>query len=419
MTPTRPQPSDDAVGDAPPRGRAAALIVAAGRGRRFGGGVPKQYQALGGRALLAHAAAAFLAHPRIDLVQVVIGPDDRDLHDRALAGLEVAPPVIGGAERQDSVRLGLEPLAARGDIDFVLVHDAARPFLPAGMIDRVLNALGDAPAALPALAVTDTLKRGEAMTVAGTVSRDGLWRAQTPQGARLDLLLAAHRAAAGHTLPRALTDDAAVMEAAGHAVRLVDGDEAAFKITTTADMDRARQLLARRGQTATLLPATGSGFDVHAFAPGDHVWLCGVPVPHDQGLSGHSDADVALHALTDAVLGAIAADDIGRHFPPTDARWRGASSDRFLIHALALMGAMGGRLVHCDVTIIGERPKVGPHREAMRRRLAELTGLPPARIGVKATTTEQLGFTGRREGLAAMATATVLLPDLSAPEPVV
>ena len=260
-----------------------------------------------------------------------------------------------------------------------------------------------APAALPALAVTDTLKRGEAMTVAGTVSRDGLWRAQTPQGARLDLLLAAHRAAAGYTLPYALTDDAAVMEAAGHAVRLVDGDEAAFKITTTADMDRARQLLARRGQTAPLLPATGSGFDVHAFAPGDHVWLCGVPVPHDQGLSGHSDADVALHALTDAVLGAIAADDIGRHFPPTDARWRGASSDRFLIHALALMGAMGGRLVHCDVTIIGERPKVGPHREAMRRRLAELTGLPPARIGVKATTTERLGFTGRKEGIACQA----------------
>lgn len=419
MTPTRPQPSDDPVGDAPPSGRVAALIVAAGRGRRFGGGVPKQYQALGGRALLAHAAAAFLAHPRIDLVQVVIGPDDRDLHDRALAGLEVAPPVIGGAERQDSVRLGLEALAARGDIDLVLVHDAARPFLPAGMIDRVLNALCDAPAALPALAVTDTLKRGEAMTVAGTVSRDGLWRAQTPQGARLDLLLAAHRAAAGRTLPHALTDDAAVMEAAGHAVRLVDGDEAAFKITTAADMDRARQLLARRGQTAALLPATGSGFDVHAFAPGDHVWLCGVRVPHDQGLSGHSDADVALHALTDAVLGAIAADDIGRHFPPTDARWRGASSDRFLIHALALMGAMGGRLVHCDVTIIGERPKVGPHREAMRCRLAELTGLPPARIGVKATTTEQLGFTGRREGLAAMATATVLLPDLSASEPVV
>lgn len=415
MIPTRPQPSDDPAGDVPRRGRAAALIVAAGRGRRFGGGVPKQYQTLGGRAMLAHAAAAFLAHPRIDLVQIVIGPDDRELHDRALAGLEVAPPVIGGAERQDSVRLGLEALAARGDIDLVLVHDAARPFLPAAMIDRVLDALADAPAALPALAVTDTLKRGEAMTVAGTVPRDGLWRAQTPQGAQLNLLLAAHRAAVGH----ALTDDAAVMEAAGHAVRLVDGDEAAFKITTTADLNRARQLLTQRGIGVPLLPATGSGFDVHAFGPGDHVWLCGVKVPHDQGLSGHSDADVALHALTDAVLGAVAADDIGRHFPPTDERWRGASSDRFLIHALALMGAMGGRLVHCDVTIIGERPKVGPHREAMRRRLADLTGLPPARIGVKATTTEQLGFTGRREGLAAMATATVLLPDLSVPEPVV
>ncbi|MEN2987327.1 bifunctional 2-C-methyl-D-erythritol 4-phosphate cytidylyltransferase/2-C-methyl-D-erythritol 2,4-cyclodiphosphate synthase [Tistrella sp. BH-R2-4] len=402
------------------RPRVAALIVAAGRGRRFGTAVPKQYQALDGQAVLCHPMRAFLNHPRIDRVQVVIGADDQVLYDLATDGLaprsgKLAPAVIGGAERQASVRLGLEALAAAGGIDLVLVHDAARPFVPAAMIDRVIDALGDAPAALPALPVTDTLKRAidaaadGAALVAGTMARDGLWRAQTPQGARLDLLLAAHHAVAG----RALTDDAAVMEAAGHAVRLVTGSETAFKITTADDFDRARQMLAASGgrPAATLLPATGTGFDVHGFGPGNHVWLCGVAVPHSHGLNGHSDADVALHALTDAVLGAIAADDIGRHFPPSDPRWKGASSDRFLVHALALMGAMGGRLVHCDVTIIGERPKIGPHRAAMRARLADLTGLPPTRIGVKATTTEKLGFTGRGEGLAAMASATVLLPE--------
>ncbi len=380
--------------------KVVVLVVAAGRGRRFGGDVPKQYLDLAGRPVLRHSLAAFAANPEIDAVRAVIHPDDRQLYDAAAAGLGLGEPVPGGAQRQDSVRLGLESLAEL-DPDIVLIHDGARPFADAGTIGRVIAALKDHPGAIPAVPVADTLKRGQDGMIAGTVDRAGLWRAQTPQGFRFADILAAHRAAAG----RELTDDAAVLEAAGRPVALVMGSEDNVKITTTADLERARRAFAGPGETRT-----GSGYDVHRFAPGDRVWLCGVPVPHDSALEGHSDADVAQHALTDAILGAIAAGDIGRHFPPTDPRWKGAASHLFLSHAAGLVAGLGGRIVNVDVTIVCERPKVGPHRAAMQARLAEILGVAQDRVSVKATTTEGLGFAGRREGIAAQAVATVWLP---------
>ena len=380
--------------------KVVVLVVAAGRGRRFGGDVPKQYLDLAGRPVLRHSLAAFAANPEIDAVRAVIHPDDRQLYDAAAAGLGLGEPVPGGAQRQDSVRLGLESLAEL-DPDIVLIHDGARPFADAGTIGRVIAAMKDHPGAIPAVPVADTLKRGQDGMIAGTVDRAGLWRAQTPQGFRFADILAAHRAAAG----RELTDDAAVLEAAGRPVALVMGSEDNVKITTTADLERARRAFAGPGETRT-----GSGYDVHRFAPGDRVWLCGVPVPHDSALEGHSDADVAQHALTDAILGAIAAGDIGRHFPPTDPRWKGAASHLFLSHAAGLVAGLGGRIVNVDVTIVCERPKVGPHRAAMQARLAEILGVDQDRVSVKATTTEGLGFAGRREGIAAQAVATVWLP---------
>ncbi len=380
--------------------KVVVLVVAAGRGRRFGGDVPKQYLDLAGRPVLRHSLAAFAANPEIDAVRAVIHPDDRQLYDAAAAGLGLGEPVPGGAQRQDSVRLGLESLAEL-DPDIVLIHDGARPFADAGTIGRVIAAMKDHPGAIPAVPVADTLKRGQDGMIAGTVDRAGLWRAQTPQGFRFADILAAHRAAAG----RELTDDAAVLEAAGRPVALVMGSEDNVKITTTADLERARRAFAGPGETRT-----GSGYDVHRFAPGDRVWLCGVPVPHDSALEGHSDADVAQHALTDAILGAIAAGDIGRHFPPTDPRWKGAASHLFLSHAAGLVAGLGGRIVNVDVTIVCERPKVGPHRAAMQARLAEILGVAQDRVSVKATTTEGLGFAGRREGIAAQAVATVWLP---------
>ncbi len=380
--------------------KVVVLVVAAGRGRRFGGDVPKQYLDLAGRPVLRHSLAAFAANPEIDAVRAVIHPDDRQLYDAAAAGLGLGEPVPGGAQRQDSVRLGLESLAEL-DPDIVLIHDGARPFADAGTIGRVIAALKDHPGAIPAVPVADTLKRGQDGMIAGTVDRAGLWRAQTPQGFRFADILAAHRAAAG----RELTDDAAVLEAAGRPVALVMGSEDNVKITTTADLERARRAFAGPGETRT-----GSGYDVHRFAPGDRVWLCGVPVPHDSALEGHSDADVAQHALTDAILGAIAAGDIGRHFPPTDPRWKGAASHLFLSHAAGLVAGLGGHIVNVDVTIVCERPKVGPHRAAMQARLAEILGVAQDRVSVKATTTEGLGFAGRREGIAAQAVATVWLP---------
>jgi 2-C-methyl-D-erythritol 4-phosphate cytidylyltransferase/2-C-methyl-D-erythritol 2,4-cyclodiphosphate synthase len=381
--------------------RAALLVVAAGRGERAGGSLPKQYQAIAGSPLLAHTLAAFAPHPGIGPVQVVYDPAHHDLYAAAVAGFDVLPPVAGGASRQESVRAGLEALAAHGP-QAVLIHDAARPFVDRPLVDRVLAALDDGPAAIAALPVVDTLKRGVDGHVAGTVDRSGLWRAQTPQGFRFDAILSAHRAAAGQDL----TDDAAVMEAAGIAVALVLGSEENVKVTTPEDIVRAERTLDARLSDVRV----GSGFDVHRFGPGDHVILCGVKVPHSNGLVGHSDADVGLHAITDAVLGAIAAGDIGQHFPPSDPRWKGADSAAFLAHAASLVADKGGRIAHVDLTVICERPKVGPHRQAMAERVAAILGLAPDRVAIKATTTEGLGFTGRSEGIAAQATATVRLP---------
>lgn len=380
-----------------------ALIVAAGSGERFGSERPKQYLDLAGEPVLRRTIRAFLDHPAIDGVQVVIQAAHRDLYDAAVAGLGLPEPVPGGATRQDSVRNGLEHLAASEPSPFaVLIHDAARPLVPAETIARVRAALDTAPAALAAVPVTDTLKRGEDGFSTGTVDRAGLWRAQTPQGFRFADILAAHRALAG----AALTDDAALAEQAGLPVALVVDSPDNFKITNPDDLSRAARLM------SPALPdlRTGLGFDVHRFAPGDHIMLCGVRVPHDQRLEGHSDADVALHALTDALLGALGAGDIGSHFPPSDPQWRGADSAVFLRHAAGLIQARGGIVAHVDVTVIGERPKVGPHRAAMVARLAELLDIAPDRVSVKATTTEKLGFTGRGEGIAAQAIATVRLP---------
>jgi len=377
-----------------------ALVVAAGRGRRFGGPLPKQYAALAGRPVLGHALARLTAHPRIDRVQAVIHPDDRALYDRAAAGLELPPPTSGGPSRQDSVRLGLESLAPLAP-GTVLIHDGARPFLGAAVIDRVLDALGESTGAIAALPVTDTLKRGEDGHIAGTVARSGLWRAQTPQGFRFSEILAAHRAAVGLEL----TDDAAVAARAGLPVALVQGAPENIKVTTQNDLLRAERWFA--GATETRV---GQGFDVHRFGPGDHVMLCGIAIPHDAGLLGHSDADVGLHALTDAILGALGAGDIGQHFPPSDARWKDAESRVFLRHAGGLVAEAGGRIRHLDVTVICERPKIGPHRDAMAACIAEALGIDGGRISVKATTTEGLGFTGRGEGIAAQAIATLSLP---------
>lgn len=380
--------------------KTVALVVAAGRGRRFGGDIPKQYHDLAGRPVLRHSLARLAADPSIAATRVVIHPDDQELYQAAAKGLALLEPVFGGESRQDSVRLGLESLAALAP-DQVLIHDGARPFVDCGTIARVIAALADHDGALPAIAVADTLKRGCDGMVQTTIDRTGLWRAQTPQGFRFGPILAAHHQATGQEL----TDDAAVAEHAGLGVALVAGSEDNFKITSTEDLSRAQGRFSGQGYTVC-----GNGYDVHRFAPGTKVWLCGVPIAHDQGLEGHSDADVALHALTDAVLGAIAAGDIGAHFPPSDPQWRGASSDRFLAHAAGLVAGLGARIVHVDVTLICERPKIGPHRPAMRARIGEILGLPMDRVSVKATTTEGLGFTGRGEGIAAQATATVWLP---------
>ena len=377
------------------------LVVAAGRGHRLGGVLPKQYRPLAGAPVLRHAIDAFLDHDGVDAVRVVIHPDDRALYDQAVAGLALLDPVGGGATRQESVRLGLESLAALAPAR-VLIHDAARPCIARDVIARTIAALDHHPAAIAALPVTDTLKRGVDGVGTGTVARAGLWRAQTPQGFRYAEILAAHRAAAG----TALTDDGAVAEKAGLAVALVPGSEDNLKITTEDDLARAARLLCPAAPAATETRA-GLGFDVHRFGPGDHVWLCGVRLTHDRGLLGHSDADAGLHALTDALLGAIGAGDIGTHFPPSEARWRDASSDIFLAHARDLVAAAGGAISNVDLTLICEAPTIGPHRAAMRTRVAEILGLDPARISIKATTTERLGFAGRGEGLAAQAIASV------------
>jgi 2-C-methyl-D-erythritol 4-phosphate cytidylyltransferase/2-C-methyl-D-erythritol 2,4-cyclodiphosphate synthase len=378
-----------------------AVIVAAGRGTRFGGALPKQYLALGGASVLRHAVAAFAEHPRITDVQVVIRDEDRALFDEAVAGLAVMPPVPGGAERQDSVRLGLEALVPH-DPALVLIHDGARPFPDAALIERVIDALDRAPAAIPGLPVGDTLKRVEDGRVRDTIDRAQLWRAQTPQGFHFRAILGAHREAVG----KVLTDDSAVAEAAGMIPVTVPGSEDNLKVTTAQDLAAAERLLAMRSGDIRV----GQGFDVHPFGPGDHLMICGVEIPHGAALVGHSDADVGLHALTDALLGAIGAGDIGMHFSPSDPRWKGAASERFLSHAAALVRERGGSIAAVDVTVICERPRIAPHRAAMVERIAAILAISPERVSVKATTTEGLGFTGRGEGIAAQAVATVRLP---------
>ncbi len=381
---------------------AFALIVAGGRGERLGADLPKQYLALGGRPVLRHTVERFAGHPSIEGVKVVIRPEDRDLYDAAVDGLDLLPPSPGGATRQESVLNGLTDLTDHKPTQ-VLIQDAARPFTDDATIDRALAALDRTPGAVTALPVVDSLKRGNESVVSGDVDRTGLWRAQTPQAFRFDDILHAHRAAAG----QGLTDDAAVAAQAGLAVTLVAGSEDNFKITSADDMARAERLYENRlGETRI-----GSGFDVHRFGGAGPIMLCGIEVEHEHGLAGHSDADVGLHALADAILGAFAAGDIGDHFPPSDPQWAGASSDRFLRHAADLLRERGGSISGVDLTLICERPKIGPHRIAMRMRVAEILGIAVERVSVKATTTERLGFTGRGEGIAAQATATIRLPS--------
>lgn len=387
----------------------SVLIVAAGRGTRAAGSqVPKQYRQLRNKPVLTRAIEAFAKHPAISAIQVVIHPDDRALYAACCAGIaaDLQEPVDGGPTRQDSVRAGLTALAGAAP-DLVLIHDAARPLIEAGLIDRVLAALREHDGAIAALPVNDTLKRsGADGSIAETVSREGLWRAQTPQGFRYKPILEAHLAA--HTQGRSdFTDDAAIAEWAGLKVALVPGSAQNIKLTDEEDFALAERLIAPSEQMEC---RTGTGFDVHRFSEGDHVWLCGVRIAHDKGLKGHSDADVGLHALTDAILGAIGDGDIGQHFPPSDPKWAGAASHIFLRDAARRVTERGGRIANVDVTLLCEAPKISPHREAMRNMIAEILEIAVERVGVKATTTEGLGFTGRREGIAAMASATVLLP---------
>lgn len=389
----------------------AALIVAAGRGTRAAGqSVPKQYRMLGARPVLARAVESFAAHPLIGTVQVVIHPDDRPLYDSCCGGIGalVREPVQGGATRQESVRAGLHALADSTP-DAVLIHDAARPLVDGETIGRVIEALAKLDGAIAAIPEIDTLKRyGANGTIAATVSREGLWRAQTPQGFHFAKVLAAHdaAAAAGRT---DFTDDAAIAEWAGLRVGLVEGSARNMKLTSEEDFDLAERLIATEAAAGEI--RTGTGFDVHRFGEGDHVWLCGVRIEHDKRLEGHSDADVGLHALTDAILGALADGDIGQHFPPTDPRWAGEASHVFLRDAARRVTARGGRIVNVDITLLCETPRISLHRDAMRAAVAGILELDIARVSVKATTTEGLGFTGRREGIAAMASATVLLPQ--------
>jgi 2-C-methyl-D-erythritol 4-phosphate cytidylyltransferase/2-C-methyl-D-erythritol 2,4-cyclodiphosphate synthase len=387
----------------------AVVVVAAGKGTRVGGDTPKQFRRIGDETMLRRCLLMLVETPKVALVQPVIRPDDRDLFDHAAAKLDVLPPAFGGTTRQASVRAGLEAIAKRKP-DLVLVHDAARPFATPALFARAIDAAEKTGAAVPAIAVTDTVKAvDEAGFVAQTLDRNRLRTIQTPQAFAFDALLAAHRKAAAQGRED-FTDDAALAEWAGMKVSVFAGEPGNIKITNSDDFLRAEQM--HFAQAADV--RTGTGIDVHAFAPssgiGDHVMLGGVRIPHAQALSGHSDADVVLHAATDALLGALADGDIGAHFPPSDPQWKGASSDRFLAFAVERVKARGGRIAHIDITVVCETPKVGPHRDAIRAKIAEIAGIATERVAVKATTSEKLGFTGRGEGIAAYATATVRLP---------
>ena len=372
----------------------AALIVAAGRGTRAGGDLPKQWQAVAGQSVAAWTHQAFAGHPRVDLVLMVIQPQDAHLVPQGVDW------VAGGPTRDASVRAGLEALDGRG-VRQVLIHDVARACVTPAVIDAVLDALETHPGAAPGLAVTDALWRG-ADTVTGTQPRDGLFRAQTPQGFHFDAILAAHRA---H--PGGAADDVEVARAAGIPVAITEGSDDNIKITRPQDFDRAAAILKGRHMPTPQI-RLGNGYDVHRFGTGDHVVLCGVTLPHDRALQGHSDADVGMHAITDAIYGALAQGDIGRHFPPSDPQWKGADSRIFLRHAVDLARQSGFAISNVDCTLICERPKIGPHADAMQATLAKIMGVDPGRISVKATTSERLGFTGREEGIAAIATAALV-----------
>lgn len=388
--------------------RIAALIVAAGRGTRAArsGAGPKQYALIGGKTVLERSVSAFTDHPEIEAVKVAIHPDDVAAYQhsvRAIGSPKLLKPVFGGATRQASVLRGLEDLSSSPP-DAVLIHDAARPFVSAATISTVVAALRNHAGALAALQVSDTLKRASEGIVTETIPRSGLWRAQTPQGFQFAPILAAHRKAAAAGLD-AFTDDAAIAEWAGLDVAIVEDASRNVKITTIEDLEVAEQQIA-----SAMEPRVGTGFDVHRFCDGDHVWLGGVRIPHTHKLEGHSDADVVLHALTDALLGAIGDGDIGQHFPPSDQRWKGAASKLFLEDAARRIRERGGRVGNVDITVLAEAPRVGPHRPAMQDLIGGILGLPASKVGIKATTTEQMGFTGRREGIAAMATALVFVP---------
>lgn len=384
----------------------AAVVVAGGRGERAGGGVPKQYRSIAGEPMIRPALRAFLDHAAIDVVQPVIGAADEEAFRAATTGLsKLSLPVHGGATRQASVRAGLEALADRRPA-LVLIHDAARPFVSHALIDRAIAAGRANGAAVPGIAVADTVKQIDAASiVTETLDRNRLRVIQTPQAFAFDPILQAHHRAAAAGVEN-FTDDAALAEWAGQHVSVFEGDSRNVKVTTSEDFARAE--LAQLAALADI--RIGSGFDVHAFADGDHVMLGGVKIPHAHGVTGHSDADVALHALVDAILGALADGDIGSHFPPSDPQWKGASSDRFLAFACERVRARKGMIANLDVTIVCETPRVSPHRDAMRARIAEISGISPDRVAVKATTSEKMGFTGRSEGIVAMATATVRLP---------
>ncbi|WP_245442723.1 bifunctional 2-C-methyl-D-erythritol 4-phosphate cytidylyltransferase/2-C-methyl-D-erythritol 2,4-cyclodiphosphate synthase [Methylobacterium terrae] len=407
----------------------AAVVVAAGRGIRVGGDTPKQYRRVGGQAVLTRTLAALAAHPGIDRIQVVIAADAAAFYDECLGDLppaaraKLARPTEGGATRQASVRAGLAALARDGDPDLVLVHDAARPFVDGALIDRAIAAARDHGAAVPGVPVSDTIKVVEPDgRVRATPERESLRAVQTPQAFRFALLHAAHGRAASEGLD-GFTDDGALAEWAGLPVAVFPGDLRNRKITQAADLveaDRAFLPEPRSGRPSvedpamTLLTRLGTGFDVHAFTEGDHVWLGGVRIPADRGVLAHSDGDVVLHALTDAILGALADGDIGVHFPPSDPRWRGASSDQFLADAVRRVSERGGVIDHLDITVLAEAPRIGAHRDAIRTRIAEIAGVPLSAVSIKATTTEKLGFVGRAEGLAAQAAATIRLPEARA-----
>jgi 2-C-methyl-D-erythritol 4-phosphate cytidylyltransferase/2-C-methyl-D-erythritol 2,4-cyclodiphosphate synthase len=385
--------------------RTAVVLVAAGRGLRAGAGGPKQYREIGGVPVIYRAMEAFSRHADVFAVQPVVNPDDSAMFTAAVAGLSHEAPVKGGATRQASVLAGLEALA-RHKPDIVLIHDAARPFVSEGVITRAIDAASRTGAAIPVVPVTDTIKvTGEDGNVEDTPDRARLRIAQTPQSFRFDVILEAHRRAAKDGRSD-FTDDAAIAEWAGLTVATFEGDVANMKLTTPEDFVREEARL------ASLLGdiRTGTGYDVHAFGEGDHLMLCGVRVPHTKGFLAHSDGDVGLHALVDAILGALADGDIGSHFPPSDAKWKGASSDQFLKYAIERVTARGGRIANLEVTMICERPKIGPLRDTMRARIAEISGVDISRVAVKATTSERLGFTGREEGIAATASATIRLP---------